>query len=278
MQPLAFLGLLFLVYALSWTVDDRAAIIFRTFSFLLAAAFALFLLYRNLSSIWKEQGGETKDKIWLRSCFYFMLSSLLYTINTRIDIVFLGIYEVEPEQIAYYNVALKFSDIALIPYLVICTVTTPMFSSLYHQGRMAELQAFYTKVTRLSALVIACILIVFIALGPWFLSWYGSSFKTGYTVLVLLCITKLVHVFVGPANYLLGMIGKERAVTFALIWSVLLTVILQIILIPIYKIEGAAYASLGGLVFFDLFLAYTAYYSSGIWVSAFGKILSNRRK
>jgi O-antigen/teichoic acid export membrane protein len=274
LQPLFFLGVLFFVYLLGNQIDDFSAIVFRTVSFFLAAAAALYLVYKKLNIIFIKSSTSLNAKHWRKTCFYFMLSTLLYSINTRIDIVFLGIFEIEPEKIAYYNVALKFSDIALIPYLVICTVSTPMFSSLYHQNRKEELQAFYTKITRISALLIALIITVFIALGPWFLSWYGTSFKAGFTVLVLLCITKLVHVFIGPANYLLSMIGQERAVTKALILSVIINIFLQFLLIPPFGIEGAAFATLGGLLFFDISLAFSAYFSSGLWVSVFGKFKS----
>jgi O-antigen/teichoic acid export membrane protein len=270
-QPLFFLLLLLIAYIIGATVSDKEAIIFRAISFVVAAIVALILTYRYLSKILKGVKSILPDaRKNLKSCFFFMLSSLLYMLNTRMDILFLGVFEVPVEQIAYYNVALKFSDIALIPFLVICTVTTPMFSSLFHQGKLKELQHFYTKTTRLTAVLITVILLIFVAFGPWFLSWYGSSFTSGYSVLLLLSAAKFIHVFMGPVAYLLAMTEQEKAVSFALIISVSLTIILQIILIPIYEIEGAAWASLIGLIIFEIILAWLAYKRTGIIVSAIG--------
>lgn len=277
-QPLFFLLLLLFVFILGWKITDREAIIFRALSFTVAALLAFWLLYKTIRKYISEKVAPEKGKLWLKSCVFFTLSSLLYIINTRIDIVFLGIYQIAPEQIAYYNVALKFSDIALIPFLVVCTVTTPMFSSLYHQGKLKDLQLLYTKVTRLTTFIISIILILFIALGPWLLTWYGKSFQAGYPVLVLLCFTKFVHVFVGPAGYLLAMIGQERAVTKALLISVLITIILQIILVPLFEIMGAAYATLGGLFVFDIVVGWVAYKKTGILVTAIGKFLSKQTR
>lgn len=270
-QPVSFLTLLVSFFILGYTITDWYAILFRVISFILALVLLIYLLLKNLKPILLSDSIPINTKIWIKSCMYFSASTLLYALNTRLDIVFLGLFQTNPEQIAYYNVALKFSDIALIPYLVVCTVTTPMFASLYHQGKTQELQTFYTKITRISLVIICLIIIVFISFGPWFLSWYGQSFQKAYTVLVLLCITKIVHVFVGPANYLLSMIGKERYVTIALIFSVLFTVLLHLVLIPLFNINGAAIASLGGLLFFDIFLALYAFKSSGLWLTAFGK-------
>ncbi len=277
LQPLAFLLFLTLAFVGGIGVSDLDAIIFRSISFVLAAFVAVWLLHKNLKKfnppILDTAPVEENTKAWRKSCMFFMLGTMLYTLNTRVDIVFLGIYEVSPEQIAYYNVALKFSDIALIPFLVVCTVTAPMFSSLFHQGKIKELQFFYTKVTRLSTIAIASILTVFVVFGPWFLSWYGQSFQSGYPVLVLLCITKLVHVFVGPANYLLAMLGQERAVMMSLLGSVLFNVFLQILFVKTWGIVGAAYATLGGLLLFDIMVGWVAYRRTGIVVTALGKFL-----
>ena len=203
---------------------------------------------------------------------FFTLSTLLYTVNSRIDIVFLGIFSVEPEQIAYYNVALKFSDIALIPFLVICTVTAPIFASMYQKDNVVELQNFYTLVTRISFFMILCAVTIFILFGPWFLNWYGKNFQSGYNVLVLLCLSKLVHVFVGPANYLLSMTGHEKYVTQALSFSVAVTICLHLILIPVFNISGAAFATIGGLMFYDIYLAYIGYKKTGLFLTIIGKV------
>lgn len=277
-QPLFFLLLLIVAYWTGVAVSDKEAIIFRASSFIIATAVAIYLSYRIFHKQWKNISAiSPQGRSNIKSCFFFMLSSLLYILNTRMDILFLGMYELPAEQIAYYNVALKFSDIALIPFMVICTVTTPMFSSLFHQGKLKALQSFYTKTTRITTILITMVLLIFITFGPWFLSWYGQSFKVAYPVLVLLCGAKFLHVFMGPVGYLLSMIGEEKAVTIALVVSVSLTAVLQIILIPRFEILGAAWASLIGLLAFELILAWVSYRRTGIWVSSIGRVGFKKR-
>ena len=274
-QPLFFVLSLIVFYFLTYQLDDVDAIICRTISFIFVAFISILIVIQKRKKLVLGPEILTNNKLWFRSCIFFTLSTLLYALNTRVDIILLSLFEIEPESIAYYNVALKFSDLALIPYMVICTVSAPIFSTLFHQNKIAELQKFYSKINKISTLAVVLIIVPFIIFGNWFLSWYGQNFISGYNVLVLLCITKFIHVAVGPANYLLNMTGKERLLVLVLLLSIVINIILQIILIPIYKIEGSAMATLLSLLVFDFCLAIVTYYSTGISVLSLGK---NKRK
>lgn len=270
-QPLSFIFIITFYYLLGFDVNDFVAIFFRVVSFSIAAIFIVFLLLYKFRNILKSTLVPLESHTWNKSLIYFCLSTLLFSLNSRVDIIFLGLYSVLPEEIAYYNVASKFSDIALIPFLVISTVSTPMFASMYHEKKLHALQNFYTMITRIGFVIVFLIILIFIAFGPFFLSWYGDTFKSAYFVLVLLCLSKLVHVFVGPANFLLSMSGFEKYVTRALVMSVIITIILDLILIPLYSLSGAAYASIGGLIFYDIYLAYIGYKKTGLYFTIFGK-------
>jgi O-antigen/teichoic acid export membrane protein len=276
-QPLGFISILFIYFFSGFNVTDQEAVIFRVISFVFAAVIIVIIIFSKLKRIFSAEKVSINFFKWKHSLFYFTLSTVLYVINSRIDIVFLGLFSIEPEKIAYYNVALKFSDIALIPFLVICSVATPLFASMYHEGKKVELQKFYTLITRISFVIILCIISIFISFGPWFLNWYGKNFQSGYDVLVLLCFSKLVHVFVGPANYLLSMSGFEKYVTRALILSVVVTISLHMLLIPSYGISGSAWATLIGLLFYDLYIAYIGFKKTGLFLSVIGNFY-NRKK
>lgn len=276
-QPFSFLGLLLLFWLLyRQDLTDMEAVIARVGSFAITALVALYLLV-NMTKSYKTATPEQEAKKWRGSSRYFAFTSLLYIINTRIDIVFLGFYQVPEAEIAYYNAALKLSDIALIPFAVLYTVTAPMFSKLYVAKRLDDLQEFYTKTTRLSFLVIAIILLLLIIGGDWLLSLFGANFIKGYPILLVLCGVKLLHVFVGPANYLVMMIDLERAATWILLSSVLFTIGLHYYLIPIYAGIGAAWATFGGLLLFELLLTTLLYYKSGIFPTILGNIWRKKK-
>ncbi len=271
-QPFAFFVFLVLAFCFQdFFLTDEHAIIARTLSFLLAAVIALFLLLKFSKPYRKSDSTEYEIDNWWGSCRYFAITSLLYIINTRIDIVFLGLFQMPEEQIAFYNAALKISDIGLIPFAVLYTVTAPMYSKLYAADKKSELQLFFTKTTRITFVIVSTLLIIIVWTGPSLLSLFGDSFKEGYQVLIILSFTKFVHVFVGPVNYLLMMVDLEKEATLALFISVILTIVLHCFWIPLYGITGAAYATMSGLVFFELIICYFSYRRADILPSIFGR-------
>ncbi|MBL4648750.1 MAG: oligosaccharide flippase family protein [Aureispira sp.] len=277
-QPFSFFFLLLLFYGIqNYELTDEYAILARTISFLITAIVALFLLFK-FTSDYKKEKASYEIKYWWGSCRYFAITSLLYIVNTRIDIIFLSLYQIPEAEIGYYNAALKLSDMALIPFAVLYTVTAPMFSSLYAKNKMEELQIFFTKTTRLACLIITIILLFLAFGGEWVLGLFGENFKAGYSILLILCVTKFVHVFVGPVNYLLMMVNLEKEAAWVLLASVLLTMGLHTIWIPLYGIEGAGYATLIGLLLFEFLVSWLAYKKAGIVPTVLGRFFFRKDK
>ena len=269
--PLAFFILLVIVYFYQDSfLTDEHAIIVRTFSFVLTALVALFLILKFTKAERNKVTAEYEIKNWWGSCRYFAIISLLYIIHTRIDIVILGLFQMPEEQIAFYNAALKLSDIALLPFAVLYTVTAPMYSKLYAANQRAELQLFFTRTTRLAFVVVSAILIILVLGGEWFLSLFGDSFKEGYNVLCVLCLAKFIHVFTGPVNYLLMMVDFEKEAAWTLLASVIITIILHVLWIPQNGIVGAAFATLVGLFCFEILVGYISYKKAGITPTILG--------
>lgn len=263
-QPAGFFLLLLVWYLWNqYQLDDAHAIVARTGSFVLTALVAWALVIPVLKKYWSEKAAYERQQ-WKISSRYFALTSLLYIINTRIDIVLLDLHQIEEAEIAYYNAALKLSDMAMIPFVVLYTVAAPMFSTLYTQKKTKELQQFFTQTTFIAFVVVSLVLLGLIVLGPWVLSWFGERFRAGYPVLCMMCLIKLVHVFVGPINYLLMMVNLERIATWVLLVSVLVTIGLHLWWIPLYGIMGAATATLLGLLVFEIGLCWVAVTQAGI--------------
>ena len=271
-QPFSFFILLVLFYCIfDYQLTDKQAVVARCLSFVAAAIAALFLMLRFSRLFLTDKGIELEQKAWFSSCRYFALMSVLYIVNTRIDIVYLGLYQVGDASIAHYNAALKLSDLALIPFVVLYTVTAPMYAQLYANKKQQKLQSFFTKTTRLAFFVVSIILFLLMFGGEYFLMLFGENFKAGYTVLIIMCLAKLIHVFFGPVNYLLMMIDFEKEAAIALCFSVLITFLGHTILIPTFAIEGAAIASLIGLLSFEIVLSYIAYKKAGIIPTIIGR-------
>lgn len=273
-QPLVFIVLLVVGWWCLPMPTAANAIFFRLISFAIAVA-GMFWIGRNFvhakifitKSIHIEN--DTKQR-WRKAAFYFMLMSLLYAVNTRIDVVMLDIYGVAPAKIAYYNAAARFADVVTLPFAIVATIALPIFSKYYHKRQLADLQHIYSKLARIAFVLTALGVLGYVVLGSWLLSWYSPNFQLGYTSLLVLSSSKLIHTFFGAMSGLLMMAGFERQATISLIITTLITLILHTILIPLYQIEGAAWAGLLGSLCMELMQMVIVWRKVGIVPMPFG--------
>ncbi len=276
-QPLAFFVLLVGCYY--WqgvALTDLQAVIARLGAFMVTAVAAFYLLYKGTQAYQSATLSYEKQR-WWRRCRYFGLTSILYIFHTRMDIIWLSYYETAATQIAHYNAALKLSDLALIPFAVLYRVTAPMFSILHAEGDWVGLQLFYTMTTRLSFGLIASILLGLLLLGHWLLGWFGPGFRQGYPMLMILCGVKLLHVFVGPVNYLLMMVDLEREATGLLLLTVIATTAIHHWWVPLYGTTGAAWGTFAGTVLFELGMVVLAYRKAGIMPTVLGRFFQKKQ-
>ena len=70
---------------------------------------------------------------------------------------------------------------------------------------------------------------------------------------------QLVHTFIGIVGSVLNMCGYEKSTLYSQLIAVFLNVTLNIILIPLYGIEGAAIATLTSIIVRKILLWYIAY-------------------
>ena len=264
-QPLLFFVFLALFLPF-FQLTDFWAMCWRLLAFALAAGAIAWLLYQNKPFLFAKKGKilaindanklNTARKNWQKTAFYFMLISFLYAANNRADLAFLDLLRVDFAQIGYYNAAARLSDLLNLPYIVVAAVAMPVFAQLYHEQNFSKLQTFFTQITLISFFLTLIGFIFFYLLGAWLLSWFGTEFVGAYPVLLLTAFSKLLHAFFGASNYMLMMCGQEKKAVISLIVSVVCCIFLQIYLIPIWGIEGAAWANLISLLVFELIQAY----------------------
>ena len=276
-KPLVILLALLLFYALGWILNDALFTLVSVLSFAVAAAVSCWILFRFLKQLSAASANIQPSEIsvlhkhtWPKACLYFAFLGLLQALATRTDILFLGnFYPAKPELVGYYNVALKFAEFTLIPFVMMNTISAPLFAQLHAEGRHEELQAVYTRTTRWQFILTIPAVGFFFLFGPYVTNWlYGAAFTEGTTALYILCAGQLFYAFFGPAGYLLMMTGYERQTAICLSISLAIAVGVHIWLIPLYGMTGAAIGTVAGYVVYKAALTWTAYKKLGLKVGS----------
>jgi len=84
------------------------------------------------------------------------------------------------------------------------------------------------------------------------LSMLGQEFAIAKTTLLILLVGQVVNVMSGSVGFILQMTGKEKIYQNILLLALVCNIVLNILLIPKFGIEGAAIASTFSLLFWNL--------------------------
>ena len=171
-----------------------------------------------------------------------LLTTSMFYIIQWTDTIILGYYDTA-YNIGIYNIALKMSMASSIILFSINSIIAPKYSQLFFDNKIDE----FKSVVKFSSKLIFWLSIPIIAIiaykAEFFLNIFGEEFKQGKYPLYILLVGQLFNVMCGSVGYILMMTDKQKILRNIIVCSAILNIILNIILIPLYGILGAATAS-----------------------------------
>lgn len=204
---------------------------------------------------------------WTRSALPLMLITGMQVINTRADIIMLGIMK-GTKAVAIYSAASRGAEFITFILLAVNASLGPAVANLYASGDMKKLQAVVTKSTHIILLFSLPIGLSLIVFGHWFLILFGEDFIQGRTTLAILSAGQLVNTAMGSVGLLLTMTGHERKVAVGVGITATMNIIMNAIFIPKWSMEGAALATASSMIVLNILLATWVYRTIGIHPTA----------
>ena len=191
---------------------------------------------------------------WFSAAFPIGLTAGMQVLNMQLSIVFLEFYSSDAE-IAFYRVATLLAGFVVIILQVSNTVVSPYVSRLYAQGDMRGIEALVGKTNKLIILATLPLVVGIAVASPWLLvTFYGADFSAAYTPLLLLTAGQAVNAALGTVALLLNMTGHQNDVTKSMVIALTVNILLHIVLLPRFGLEGAAFSSMIMLVTWNILL------------------------
>jgi O-antigen/teichoic acid export membrane protein len=212
------------------------------------------LLFRQISFKVIAVKPEYKINEWTKSTVAFFMISVLYILNSRIDIFFLGFLKGSHE-VGVYNILMRVSEIISFALIIINFVLTPFVAKLFADGNLLLLQKMITRSAKVVLVVGLLLMAVIIFFRNYILLFFGVDFNHASDALLILCFGQFINIFCGSAGMLLMMSGNEKFAIFSLAISIVFNILFNITLIPVYGIVGAAIGTAGTLIIWN-FLMY----------------------
>lgn len=209
-------------------------------------------LFIGQAVLWKEIINKFQFRIpvlenvivYIKGSFKLWLPTIAASIYTSFDKLMLSFFT-DDEQVGLYVNSQKIVKIATTVTTALATVTIPKVSNSFSNGRIAEMKSTVCKsliaVSFLAFPMCAGLMAVRETLVPWFL---GSDFEH---VSNLLLISSLLIITLSwssiLANQVLVASKKENLYTFSIIMAAIVNFLLNLVLIPKFKSDGALFTS-----------------------------------
>jgi O-antigen/teichoic acid export membrane protein len=163
------------------------------------------------------------------------------------DVLIISHY-LTPTDVAIYFAAAKTMALIMFVHYAVGSAVANRFAALGARGDKESLRAFVRDAVHWTFWPSLAAAIVLLALGMPLLWLFGPKFVQGYPVMAILVVGFLFRSSMGPAEFLLNMLGQQRLCAAVLATTAVLNVALNFALIPRFGLLGAATATSVSLV------------------------------
>lgn len=183
--------------------------------------------------------------------FYIILSGSVANLLLDGDKMMLNQYMII-ENIAYYSVATYIALVISVPSRAMHQIVYPITARLMHENKHDELNDLYKK-TSINLQIVGgfVMLCIFVNINQMY-ELVPPEYSGGILVVFMIGISKYFDLVLGNNNAIIFNTKYYRAVLFLGVFLVVLTIVLNMVFIPIYGIMGSAFATLLSITLYSL--------------------------
>lgn len=229
----SFVGIGILAIPLSWTI-----------SIILTFFLSAYLLEKRVYSVLPGCIGSISSMRELLSySLPLFLGGIMGVIVGWSDTLFLGYFKTSID-VGIYNAALPTANLLLVIPSTFLTLFLPIITGLCATKKFVEIKKIYKTVTRWVFYINFPVFLLMVFFSKQVLNiLFGLAYVPGYLALSILSFGFLVHTFFTTSGGILKALGRTEMLLFISIIATILSVFLNVMLIPKYGSAGAAVAT-----------------------------------
>jgi len=187
----------------------------------------------------------------LEYTFFIILSGSVANLLLDGDKMILNQY-MKIENIAYYSVATYIALVISVPSRAMHQIVYPITAKLMHENKHDEMNILYKKTSINLQMVGGYVMLgIFVNINKLY-EMVPPEYAGGILVVFMIGLSKYFDLILGNNNAIIFNTKYYRTVLFLGVILVVLTVVLNMIFIPIYGIIGSAFATLLSITLYSL--------------------------
>lgn len=267
-RPVLILALMLAAVAMGEPHTAKTAMIAAMAATYLTTLAQFIILTTRLRRRYSHGPRRIEFGTWFRVALPIFLIEGFGFMLTNSDVVIVGLY-LDPESVAIYFAAAK--TMALVHFVMfsVKAAAAPRLSAaMAHPDRqqLAVIAVESAKWSFWPSLLVGGMVLL---CGTFLLSLFGPAFVSGYPLMAILFVGALAKAMVGPGDAFLTMAGRQKLCVALYAGALLANLLLNVTLIPIYGLSGAAFATTGAMVVEAILLHVAVRRTFGIILFAF---------
>lgn len=212
-------------------------IIMSVYAFSVKLPVIIFKKVNNLNSV-------------LKYSLLIIIAGSIATILLDIDKVMLGKY-IPIKQIAYYNVGIFIAAVIAVPQRAMHQILMPLSAKYLNENNFIALKDLYKR-SSINLLIVSGLIFLLIVLNINQLYYLiPEEYSVGLHVVLLISIAKLYDSLLGSNNAILFNSDYYRIVLLLGVILVIIMIVLNMVFIPLFGINGAALATFLAIFFYN---------------------------
>lgn len=234
-------------------------LIFQAFSFVVATAVLFVLFFRRIGPgqtaprAWNAMARDARH--WLAIGLPLAIAGLLSVFLMRGDMLALGAV-VSAAELAPYAASARVAGLLIFALGAASAATAPLMRQFWSAGDREQLQSVVDRSAALAFGLAAPLGILILIFPEIVLLAFGPGFLSAVTALRILVIGQMVNALTGPAAALMVAVGEQGAYARFVAATAVLCAVLLFLLVPTYRLEGAAAATAVSAIALNLGLAF----------------------
>lgn len=216
------------------------------------------LFNRNASAENQESGEEVSYRSIFFKSYPMAISTVAIFLLMSFDILFLKKYNGN-ETVAFYALAVKLMTLLLVVMNSVNITISPKIAELFFVNNTIELRKTMQQSARMIVAISLPLAVFFCLLSTPLLSLFGPKYIVAREPLLILMIGQGICSFFGGVQVYMNMTGRQNIFQGILILAVVLNFILNYMWVPIYGMNGAAFAYVVCMFFWNLTTAIIIY-------------------
>ena len=254
-RPSVLLAILFIASGLG--LDARFSSPQAAMSAYAAAAVTAFMagaamLHRFRPAEVAAARPRTTPTEWRRAVLPLAMIAGLQLVNNQADIIVLGLFRSD-EEVGVYRAVFQMALLVVFGLQAMNQMLQPHFARLYRQGDTDRLQKLVRWSSRAIIILALQPVLAFVFFGGSILElFFGTPFRSGALALAILAVGQGFKAAMGASISLLSMTGNEKVASRLGLPAVVVNLLLNLLLVPIWGGAGAALATCTSFVIWHL--------------------------